>query len=111
VVALRLPGVDGIEGLGPRMADHVATCLSCQAEAARYRSLRRRLGELDRVTYTVPDSFTNVVMSRLADPVGTVRSGGRRLVPSPALVAATAAAAVATAGTVVVLLRRLQATV
>jgi len=111
-IAIRLPGVDAVEDLGPRLAGHVTTCLRCQAEAARYKSLHRRLGALEETIYPAPEGFVASVMRRLADPVAAFASRRRRrLVPSRATIAAaaTGAAVVATAGTVAVVLRRLNA--
>ncbi len=48
VVRMRLPGVDSVDDLGDRLSAHVGICLRCQAEAARYRTLRRHLGALSR---------------------------------------------------------------
>ena len=111
VVAMKLPGVDDTEDLGPRLSDHLSTCLRCQAEAARYRSLHRSLGALEEVTYTAPEGFVASVMKRLSDPVTAVVSAPRRLLPSRATIAAaaTGAAVVATAGTLAVVLHRLHA--
>lgn len=112
VVAIRLPGVEDVDGLGPRLSGHVATCLRCQAEAARYKSLHRRLGALEESTYPAPEGFVASVMRRLSDPIAAMTPRRRRqLVPSRATiaVAATGAAVVATAGTLAVLLRRLNA--
>lgn len=107
VVAMRLPGVDESGQLSPRLANHVDTCLRCQAEAARYRSLQRRLGQLEAVTYPAPEGLAAAVIERLSRPMPQVASLRRRLVPSPAAVAAATGAAVAT----VIVLRRLQASV
>ena len=112
VVAIRLPGVDGVDDLGPRLSGHVTTCLRCQAEAARYRSLHRRLGALEETTHPAPEGFVAAVIRRLADPVAALKPRRRRhLVPSRATIAAaaTGAAVVATAGTLAVVLRRLNA--
>ena len=112
VVAMRLPGVDDATELGPRLSGHVATCLQCQAEAARYRSLHRRLGALENTTYPAPDGFVRSVMRRLSEPIAAaVPTRRRHLVPSRATIAAaaTGAAVVATAGTVAVVLRRFNA--
>ena len=109
VVALRLPGVDDDAELGPRLSSHVQTCLRCQAEAAKYRSLQRRLGALEETTYPAPEGLVSSVMRRLSDPVAALKPTRRHLVPSRATIAAaaTGAAVVATAGTVAVMLRRL----
>jgi len=110
---MRLPGIDDRAQLGSRLSNHVSTCLRCQAEAARYRSLHRRLGALETVTYTAPEGFVASVMSRLTDPITTVVSQRRRLFPSRAAITAAAmgAAVAATAGTLAVVLRRLHAPV
>ncbi len=111
-VAIRLPGVDGVEDFGPRLSGHVTTCLRCQAEAARYKSLHHRLGALEETAYPAPRGFVASVMRHLADPVAALKPRFRhRLVPSRATIAAaaTGAAVVATAGTVAVVLRRLNA--
>lgn len=39
---------------GGTLGTHVARCLSCQAELARYRRLRRQLGSLAEVVEPVP---------------------------------------------------------
>jgi anti-sigma factor RsiW len=110
VVAIRLAGVDDVDELGRRLSDHVATCLRCQAEAARYRSLQRRLGALADQQHPAPEGFAASVMYRLSEPIEVPTPRRRRpLLPSRATVtaAATGAAVVATAGTLAVLLRRL----
>lgn len=110
VVAIRLAGVDDVDELSDRLASHVGTCLRCQAEAARYRSLHRRLGALADDAHQAPEGLVASVMRRLPDPVEVFTSRRRRsILPSRATVtaAATGAAVVATAGTVAVLLRRL----
>ena len=107
VVAMRLPSVDDVADLSPRLAEHASTCLRCQAEAARYRSLNRGLGALEDVTYAAPDGFVAAVMDRLSQPLTDVVALRHRLIPSPAAVAATAGAAVVA----IVVLRRLQAPV
>ena len=107
VVAIRLPGVDDITDLSPRLAGHASTCLRCQAEAARYRSLSRRLGALEDVSYEAPEGFVAAVMDRLSQPLTDVVALRNRLIPSPAAVAAATGAAVVA----IVVLRRLQAPV
>ena len=107
VVAMRLPGVDDAADLSPRLANHVSTCLRCQAEAARYRTLQRRLGSLEEVNYAAPEGLVASVMGRLSDPLSEVVALRHRLIPSPAAVAAATGAAVVA----IVVLRRLQAPV
>ena len=109
VVRMRLPGVDSVDQLGERLATHVETCLRCQAEAARYRTLRRQLGALSRRELAAPATLVPSVVVRIAreeaqtmmDP----RVGLRRA--AVAISAAAGAAVAATAGTIIVVgLRR-----
>ena len=112
IVAMRLPDIGDPSELGTRLAKHTATCLRCQAEAARYRSLRRHLAELSTVTYPAPQGSVSSVMGRLTDPVIEVARHTRQTVRSRVVaVAAASAAVMATAGTVALILRRLQAPV
>lgn len=109
VVRLRLPGVDSVDDLGERLSRHVETCLRCQAEAARYRTLRRRLGALSRDELTAPATLVPSVVARIdreqAEATTDLRVGLRRVVV--AISAAAGAAAAATAGTIIVVgLRR-----
>jgi hypothetical protein len=110
LVAIRLAGVDDVDELGQRLSDHVGICLRCQAEAARYRTLQRRLGALADRPHQAPEGLVASVLDRLPDPVEMLSPRRRRpILPSRATVtaAATGAAVVATAGTLAVLLRRL----
>ena len=112
IVAMRLPDIGDPSELGTRLARHTASCLRCQAEAARYRSLRRHLAELSTVTYQAPQGFVSSVMGRLTDPVIDVARRTRQTVQSRVVaVAAASAAVVATAGTLALIVRRLQAPV
>ncbi len=112
IVAMRLPDIEDPSELGTRLAKHTASCLRCQAEAARYRSLRRHLVELSTVTYSTPEGFVPSVMGRLTDPVIEVARRTRQTVKSRVVaVAAASAAVVATAGTLALIVRRLQAPV
>ncbi len=112
IVAMRLPNLGDPSELGTRLAGHTASCLRCQAEAARYRSLRRHLAELSSVTYPAPPGFVSSVMGRLTDPVIEVARRTRQTVKSRVVaVAAASAAVVATAGTLALIVRRLQAPV
>ena len=109
LVRLRLPGVDSVDDLGERLADHVETCLRCQAEAARYRTLRRRLGALSRDLVTAPSTLVPSVVVRLEtdqpEASADLRIGLRRA--AVAVSAAAGAAVAATAGTIIVVgLRR-----
>jgi len=109
VVRVRLPGVDSVDDLGDRLAAHVATCLRCQAEAARYRTLRRRLGALAPDQMTAPGTLVPSVVACIeieeSDVPGNRRVGLRRA--AVAVSAAAGAAVAATAGTIIVVgLRR-----
>jgi anti-sigma factor RsiW len=109
LVRMRLPGVDSVDELGERLVGHVETCLRCQAEVARYRTLRRRLGALSRDLMTAPVTLVPSVVVRIetaeAAPSGDLRVGLRRA--AVAVSAAAGAAVAATAGTIIVVgLRR-----
>ena len=106
---MRLPGVDSVGDLGDRLAAHVETCLRCQAEAARYRTLRRRFGGLSRDEIPAPQSLVPSVITRIeleeSDVPADRRVGLRRA--AVAASAAAGAAVAATAGTIIVVgLRR-----
>ena len=103
-VRTRLPSLDGDRPFEGRLGEHAASCLRCQAEMARYRSLRRHLGGLAQVVIIAPPTVLAAVEARLGDVPQPLASSGHRA----AIVAAAAAgAAVAAAGTIVVLgLRR-----
>ena len=109
IVRLRLPGVDSVDDLGERLADHVETCLTCQAEAARYRTLRHRLGGLSKAAIRAPSALLPSVVYRI-DHADTEESSGRSVAVRRAAIAVSAAAGAAvaaTAGTIIVIgLRR-----
>ena len=95
-VRLQLPLVDESQALAEPLASHVATCLRCQAESARYRSLHRSLAGLGDQTVAAPEGFVAEVSALMHDP-------GFVVVPSQtrtARVVAAAGAVVAAAGTV-----------
>ena len=109
VVRMRLPGADSVDDLGGRLAAHVETCLRCQAEAARYRNLRRRLGALAPDEIAAPGTLGPLVVARIeleeSDVSPDLRVGLRRA--AVAVSAAAGAAVAATAGTIIVVgLRR-----
>ncbi len=98
-VRFQLPMVDEETQLGGPLAAHLDSCLVCQAESVRYRRLQRSLAKLASDTESAPADLARAVEARLdgslvppADPVY-----GRA-----ARVAAGVGAAVAAAGTVVV---------
>ncbi len=68
--------------------DHVSSCLRCQVEAVRYRTLVRSLGALREDLITAPPELASVVKSGL---------GEETLVPkkAPGIEAAVAAASLA----------------
>jgi anti-sigma factor RsiW len=109
LVRMRLPGVESVDELGERLAAHAGTCLRCQAEAARYRTLRRRLGALSREELKAPGALLPSVVTRIereeAQSMTDPRARLRRA--AVAISAATGAAVAATAGTIIVVgLRR-----
>lgn len=109
IVRMRLPAVECVDELGDRLAAHVEICLRCQAEAARYRSLRRRLGAVANEVLVAPSGLVPSVIARMEppenEPLDERRSGLRRV--AVAVSAAAGAAVAATAGTIIVVgLRR-----
>jgi len=75
-VRLMLPGhILGEVPLGARDARHLEQCLTCQAEAAGYRTLRKALIEYRDEQVEAPPWFVTRVMSFLDRPVPA--SGGR----------------------------------
>jgi len=107
VVRHRLPDVDSVDELGSRLAAHVEACLSCQAEAARYRSLRRRMGALAGETYPAPEKLVPAVVAAIAAPEQE-ETGRVSLTRRVAITVSAAGAFVAAgAGTIIVIgLRR-----
>lgn len=60
-----LPGTGEL----PRWAEaHIDTCLACQAEAARYRQVRRGMRLLASGSYDAPPYMVSQVMAALDDP-------------------------------------------
>jgi len=88
----RMPGVVD----GPTGSDaHIAQCLICQAESAKYRTLVRALASLRHQIMTAPDGLVQAVMSDL----GRAPMSARR---NKAGQAAAAGVAVAVAGAIAV---------
>ncbi len=109
IVRLRLPGVDSVADLGERLVGHIETCLTCQAEAARYRTLRRRLGGLAEATLKAPSTLVPSVIIRIENPGGDETNDRSAVLRRAAIAvsAAAGAAVAATAGTIIVIgLRR-----
>jgi hypothetical protein len=90
--------------LSVRLNAHVATCLVCQAEIARYGKLRRQLAALGDVMVAAPETLVAAVATAIATSPGASRLDA---VPIPiGRVAAAAGAVVAAAGAVAVALWR-----
>ncbi|MBT8214726.1 MAG: hypothetical protein KJP12_05830 [Acidimicrobiia bacterium] len=84
--------------------DHLATCLACQAEEAKYRSLRRQLASLRSFTVDAPPGLGPTVVARI---VGVAQDSAAPTRFSRKTVAgASSVAAAAAAGVVMVLARR-----
>lgn len=65
-IAEMLPGaVDGSSAVGRRSARHMATCLRCQAELARYHGLLRRLHQLRSGGPDLPPELVDDVLETL----------------------------------------------
>jgi len=78
-VRVMLPGnVLGGVRLSSRDARHLEQCLSCQAEAAGYRTLRKALTEYGDEQVAAPPWFVTRVMSILDRPIPA--TGGRALI-------------------------------
>lgn len=97
---IRMAGLDDAGGLTGRRGEHAATCLRCQAEAAKYRRLRRGLAGLAGVVELAPTEIASSIRETVAMESEPQSAAGRL-----AGVAAAGAAAVVAAGTVVVLRR------
>lgn len=97
---LRMAGLDDADDLSGRRGEHAATCLRCQAEAAKYRRLRRSLATLAGVVELAPPGLAGLVNQAVTGEPEAGSTVGRL-----AGVAAAGAAAVVAAGTVVVLRR------
>ena len=88
----RMPGVVD----GPTGSDaHIAQCLVCQAESAKYRTLLRTLASLRHQIMNAPDGLVQAVLSDL----GRAPTSARRFKPGQA---AAAGVAVAVAGAIAV---------
>jgi hypothetical protein len=89
-VALALPAfVAGETALDPRLAQHVAQCLRCQAEIVRYRRMLRTLHAL-RADTPVPPS---AVLAEIIGQLGADDAGGPTPLGVVAVVALVAGAA------------------
>ncbi len=91
----------GEGGTPRRLRAHIATCLSCQAEVARYRRLRRHLRSL-RFDAVDPDPSLYVEVLAAVDGMVTADHGGHVVLRTVAYVGgisvATAAGAAGLGG-------------
>jgi len=106
LVRLRLPDVQSIDDLGPRLSSHAETCLTCQAEAARYRTLSRHLGALASETIAAPATLLPAVVAEIRRPVADGKRGF--IVRRAAIAASAAAGAVAAAGAGTIIMIKLR---
>lgn len=99
LVAVRLARVDSDGSLGSRFDTHMAGCLTCQAEAARYRKMYRSLAGLATLTEQPPHGFAPDVAAALGADTSRGRSPSRRgrVAAATGAIAATAAGVVAVA--------------
>ena len=78
-LAAQLPGlVDGGVSLDEHRRAHLAHCLRCQADVARYRRLRRELGAIATHTIDPPEELFGALASGLADGSGSLTSRDHR---------------------------------
>jgi len=92
-VRVMLPGhVLGGVPLGARDAHHLDRCLTCQAEAAGYRTLRKALVEYRDERVAAPPWFVARVMSLLDRPVPATGGRARVRVLTAVVVAGVAVA-------------------
>jgi len=98
-----LPDHDGETSLPARVEVHLAHCLQCQAEAVRYRRLRRQLRRLDDRVFLAPATLAPAVAAGL----GSEHHPSRRVAVFGA--AATGAVVVAAGAVAIAGLRRSQA--
>ena len=96
---MQLPGRDDPGSVLPLLRGHLDGCLACQAEAVRYRKLSRALASLGPEWQEAPTWLPERVEA-------AIDGGDVSILKSPVFhagrVAAAAGAAVAAAGTVVV---------
>jgi hypothetical protein len=100
IARMRLPSHGG-DVLSGRLGEHVASCLVCQADQARYRTMQRWLGDLRYRTELAPLHLAPAVTATITRPVAAVSLP--TLSPSMArtTVAAAAGAAVVAAAVIV----------
>ncbi len=95
IARVQMPLVDVEDTFPGPLTAHVSSCLRCQAESARYRSLRRNLAGLTSRLEPAPERLAGQVSARITG--SAVVSNVRR--SRPPRVAAATGAVVAAAGT------------
>lgn len=106
-VSFQLASAGPHQDLGERLNNHVAGCLQCQAESARYRKLHRRLASLAGELEPAPAGLAQSV-ERAIDAQSD-RAPRRQVVVAAAAAAGAAAAAAAGIAAMVVWRRTRQA--
>jgi hypothetical protein len=96
LVARSLAPSGDATGLISRLDGHVGTCLSCQAELARYSKLRRQLAVSSYLIVSAPEDL-GANVNRAIAAVEARRTASVRLV-HPGRIAAAAGAVAAAAG-------------
>ncbi|MCP4305176.1 MAG: hypothetical protein GY926_15045 [bacterium] len=94
VVRSIAPSTD-VAGLAKVLSNHVGSCLSCQAELARYGKLRRQLASLAEVTVQAPEPLAAEVAAAVASNGNPAETEAG--LAHPVRVAAAAGAVVAAA--------------
>ena len=72
IAQLRMPLLASDESPG-RLREHVESCISCQAEASRYRTMQRMLSTFSRERYEPPFDLVPGVMGALDRPVAEAK--------------------------------------
>ncbi len=100
----RIPNLEPGEQLTGRLGRHAESCLRCQAEGVRYRSLHRGLCHLSGEVIVAPEQICEAVLHRIgAEAVPSDGRSRRSRIRAAIAMAAASAAMVATAGTVAAL--------
>jgi hypothetical protein len=100
----RIPNLEPGEQLTGRLGRHAESCLRCQAEGVRYRSLHRGLRHLSGEVIVAPEQICEAVLHRIgAEAVPSDGRSRRSRIRAAIAMAAASAAMVATAGTVAAL--------
>ena len=104
IAQARMPLLAGDDSPGA-LRDHVRTCISCQAEAARYRTMGRVLATFSHERYEPPFDLVPGVLAGLESGVSAAME--RPVAEAKRLAKAGTAAAVAGAVAGVVVIARL----